>query len=129
MMAVPACSARLNPSTRTFSYTHKPGQGISPGQTLVLANHTAVTAGEHAILISWFTGSIPWEGFGDLIVSYYVDGEIAPSISAPINLLTAFQGSNTTDPQWSKLTPWGNAAVGRTAISGGAYVEHSHPCL
>lgn len=127
LFTAPTSAVTLSSDTRTFSYTHKPGQGIKPNQTLTLADHTAASKGQHVVLISWFTGSLPWLGFGDLVISYYIDGEATPSISASINLLTGFQGSNTTQPEWSKLTPWGNAEIGRAAATGGAYTTIKIP--
>ena len=67
---------------RTFSITHKPGQGINPGQELELCDFVPATGvGQHAVLISWWTGSIPWLSFADTVIKYYVDGEASPSIA------------------------------------------------
>eukprot|EP00040_Diaphanoeca_grandis_P027555 m.157041 g.157041 ORF g.157041 m.157041 type:complete len:352 (+) comp31038_c0_seq2:1155-2210(+) len=107
-------------TTKTFSITHKPGQGIHPNEPLTIANYTARTQhGNHAVLISWFTGSIPWLGFGDVVIAYYVDGETEPSIKASINLLTGYQGGNSSGDFRSKLVPFGNAELGRAAVLSG----------
>jgi len=113
---------------RTFSITHKPGQGIHPGVPLILCNYSAVSgSGQHAVLMSWFTGSIPWLGFGDTTISYFVDGEEAPSISATVNMLTGGALANETGVLSRKLVPWGNAALGRTGYDGGAYTTMKVP--
>ena len=54
---------------RTFSYTFKPGQGLHPNKPLILCNHTARNVGEHAVLISWFTGELFWEDFEEPLVT------------------------------------------------------------
>lgn len=129
LFVIAARAALLRPDTRTFSVTHKPGQGIHPGVPLTLCNHTAsgADAGQHAVLMSWFTGSIPWLGFGDTTISYYVDDEEMPSVCATVNMLTGGAFANETGLLSRKLVPWGNAALGRTARGGGAYTTMKVP--
>jgi|EP00945_MAST-04E_sp_MAST-4E-sp1_P002529 hypothetical protein len=110
------------PFPRTFSYTYKPGQAIRPNEKLVLCNHTARTpGGAHAVLVSWFTGQLFWDDFGATKISYYVDGETEPSVSASIDMLTGNGPAPTTPTKDRKNIPWGNEMLGRVAIGGGAY--------
>ena len=46
--------------------------------------------GQHVLLLSWFTGEIPWPGFGESVIRYYVDAEINPSIEASIDEVHTF---------------------------------------
>ena len=109
---------------RTFSYTFKPGQGLRPHQHLVLCNHTARNIGEHAVLVSWFTGQLFWDDFSNTIISYYIDGEATPSIQGSIDLLT---GNAPSPKSQRKTIPWGNEALGRLGIGGGAYTTTKIP--
>ena len=109
---------------RTFSYTFKPGQGLHPNKPLILCNHTARNVGEHAVLISWFTGELFWEDFSNTIISYYVDGEQTPSVQGSIDLLT---GNAPSPKSQRKTIPWGNEAIGRVGIGGGAYTSTRIP--
>ena len=128
-MAVP-----YTPRMRTFSVTHKPGLPINPGEELALCDFTPATGtGQHAVLISWWTGSIPWPRFADTVIKYYVDGEATPSIAASIWMLT---GSNATNPETPASIvlphthvrpPWGTSGVGRLGLGGGAYTSMKIP--
>jgi hypothetical protein len=109
---------------RTFSYTFKPGQVLHPKQPLVLCNHTAKNIGQHAVLISWFTGELFWDDFSSTIISYYIDGETKPSIRGTIDLLT---GNAPSPKSQRKTIPWGNEALGRLGIGGGAYTSTRIP--
>ena len=113
---------------RTFSYTFKPGQALEPNKTLVLCNHVAKTpSGNHAVLISWFTGQLMWDHFGATIISYYIDGESEPSIRASIDMLTGEGPAPTTPMKDRKIIPWGSASLGRVGIGGGAYTTTRIP--
>jgi hypothetical protein len=72
-------------------------------------------------MISWFTGEIPWPGFADTIIRYYVDSETTPSIVTTIAFLTGSGPVNYTDVRWHLAPPWGTSTVGRIGLGGGAY--------
>lgn len=126
--ALPSASGKTGQNDtfkkRTFSYTFKPGQGLRPGQHLVLCNHTAGNTGAHAVLVSWFTGQLFWDDFSSTIISYYIDGETTPSVQGSIDLLT---GNAPSPKSQRKTIPWGNEALGRLGIGGGAYTTTKIP--
>ena len=56
--------------------------------------------------------------------SYYIDGETTPSVQGSIDLLT---GNAPSPKSQRKTIPWGNEALGRLGIGGGAYTTTKIP--
>ncbi len=135
--AFTAAAAKSPPVPVPFSYTHKPAQTLRPsGEELVLAEHYAKGLGSHrssedsfnvdedvvhAVTLSWFTGELNWPTFSATLIRYYVDGETTASVELTIDELTGAYFNSSDHTHMSKILPWGNFRIGRTAIGGGAY--------